>query len=87
MIASYIRPVRFNKLKTSMYVLKGSYQSVNGEVRHIDITGKHLWNCIRKLVDQDCSFAIDPTDVRFMGGHIVPDYDVSDAARTIGRVM
>jgi len=38
-------------------------------------------------VDQDCSFAIDPTDVRFMGGHIVPDYDVSDAACTIGKVM
>ena len=87
MIASYIRPVKLDRLRASMYVLTGSYQSINGEVRNVNITGTHLWNCIRQLVAQDCSFAIDPTEVRLMGGHIVPDYDVSDSACTIGRVM
>ena len=82
-----IKYMRKGEVDYPSYVLKGSYQSMDGVDQDIHIRGKHLWNCIRKLVDQDCSFAIDPTEVRFMGGHIVPDYDVSDVACTIGKVM
>ena len=61
------------------YILKGTYQDQNGFERGVHIKGSNIYQCVRRFSRS--------TEAKFMGGHIVADYDVSSSVNTIAKYI
>jgi|TARA_R110000787_G_scaffold170297_1_gene282988 hypothetical protein len=68
------------------YILKGTYQDQNGFERGVHIKGSNIYQCVRRLLDNNNEFSRS-TEAKFMGGHIVADYDVSSSVNTIAKYI
>lgn len=68
------------------YVLRGTYQNHNGLECDVNIQGRNLYQCVKRLLDNDSGFSRN-TDSKFMGGTIVPDYDVSASVNAIAKYI
>lgn len=79
-----IKMVTRNQVKDPWYHLTGWYEVEMGAGR-VNVYGKSLENCVRKLVAKDPDFG--HTDCELEGGYLVADYDVSDAAMSIARLI
>ena len=76
--------IRDHQMNT--YILEGTYQDNNGLERDVDIQGRNLYQCVKKLLDNDIGFNRS-TEGKFMGGTIVPDYDVSSSVNAIAKYI
>ena len=77
-----IKMVTKHQIEDPWYHLTGWYEVEMG-AGLVDVYGKSLEDCVRKLVAKDLDFG--HTDCELEGGYLVADYDVSDAAMSIAK--
>jgi len=76
--------IRDHQMNT--YILEGTYQDNNGMDRDVNLKGKSLYHCVKRLLNNDSQFNTS-SQTKFRGGHIVADYDVSASVNAIAKYI